>query len=411
MDVPLEDAAVWVQAGTVRAVGPQDRVLDQVREDVPGERRPPVLSLDGGTVMPGLFNMHTHLSLALPGPLGAQIAAMTPHELALYMADGARRSLLCGVTSVRCVAESDHADFALRAAILAGRALGPRIFTAGQGLVCTGGHGHEHSSTLECDGADGFRRGVRTQVRAGADLIKVMISGGIAGEHESIDTRQLTSDELAAVISTAHAWNRKVTAHAGPAPVIREAVDLGLDCVEHGYQLTEDTVAAMADRGCALVPTLGVTRCAEFFESLGVPPWMQARALGAGPRHVESYRMALGAGVPVMLGSDLPPFWEIDGTNATAWEYGLMAEHGAGPRGALAAGTTVPAAWLGVDDRLGTVAAGKEADLLVVDGDPLTDASAVRRVSMVLQQGRVVPGAGGAAHPSSAVVAAGGDPR
>jgi imidazolonepropionase-like amidohydrolase len=395
-DAPLEGAAVWIEQGTIRAVGPEDRVRDQVREEASGDR-PPVLALDGGTVIPGLFNMHTHLSLALPGPLGAQIAGMSAHELALYMADGARRSLLCGVTTVRCVAESDHADFALRAAIEAGRAQGPRIFTAGQGLVCTGGHGHEHSSTMECDGADGFRRGVRTQVRAGADLIKVMISGGIAGEHESIDTRQLTPDELAAVISTAHEWNRKVTAHAGPAPVIREAVGLGLDCVEHGYQLDADTAEAMASSGCALVPTLGVSRCGEFFDELGVPRWMQERALGAGPRHAESYRMALDAGVAVMLGSDLPPFWEIDGTNATAWEYGLMAEHGAGPRGALAAATTVPATWLGVDDRLGTVAPGKEADLLVVDGDPLTDPSAVRRVSMVLQRGLVVPGAGSAA--------------
>ncbi|MGY2066733.1 amidohydrolase family protein [Blastococcus sp. SYSU DS0619] len=404
-DVLLEDAAVWVDDGTIRAVGPRERVLDQLREELPGEDRPPELELGGRTVMPGLFNMHTHLSLALPGPLGAQIAAMTPHELALYMADGARRSLLCGVTSVRCVAESDHADFALRAAIEAGRAEGPRMFTAGRALVCTGGHGHETSSTLECDGADDFRRGVRAQIRAGADLIKVMISGGIAGEHESIDTRQLTSDEMSAVISTAHEWNRKVTAHAGPAPVILEAVELGLDCVEHGYQLTPETAAAMARHGCALVPTLGVSRCREFFESLGVPPWMQERALGAGPRHVESYRTALDAGVPVMLGSDLPPFWDIDGTNATAWEYGLMAEHGAGPRGALAAATTVPAAWLGVDDRVGTVGEGKEADLLVVDGDPLTDASAVRRVSMVLQRGRVVPGAGSGATTRSAVPA------
>ena len=96
---------------------------------------------------------------------------------------------------------------------------GPRIFTAGRALVCTGGHGHEGTDTLECDGADGFRRGVRSQVSAGADLIKIMISGGIAGEHEQIDTPQLTLDEIDAAIETAHTWGRKVTAHAGPAPV------------------------------------------------------------------------------------------------------------------------------------------------------------------------------------------------
>ncbi len=100
--------------------------------------------------------------------------------------------------------------------------MGPRIFTAGQALVCTGGHGHEGTDTVECDGADGFRRGARAQIREGADLIKVMISGGIAGEHEAIDTPQLTEDEIAAVLETAHAWGRKVTAHAGPAPDHRD---------------------------------------------------------------------------------------------------------------------------------------------------------------------------------------------
>lgn len=384
---------VLVVDGAVAAVGPATdlRTAPAVRaSDAPLREVP----LEGRTLAPGLFNMHTHFSLALPGERGRELAAMGPHDLALYMADGARRTLESGVTSVRCVAENDGADFALRRAIDAGRAPGPRIFTAGRGLVCTGGHGHENTSTLECDGPDGFRHGARTQIRAGADLVKVMISGGIAGRHEQIDTRQLTTEEIAAVISTAHDWGRKVTAHAGPAPVIAAAVELGLDCVEHGYQLTPEVCAPMAAASCALVPTLGVTRCGEFFDAVGVPAWMQERSLGAGERHADSFRTALTAGVEVMLGSDLPPFWPIDGTNATAWEYGLMAQLGAAagftPRDALAAATTVPARWLGVDDRLGRVAPGFLADLVVLDGDPLRDATAVRRASAVVARGHVV---------------------
>ena len=115
--------------------------------------------------------------------------------------------------------------------------------------MCTGGHGHGHGDTLECDGPAEFRKGARRQISLGADLIKVMISGGIAGEHEAIDTPQLQPDELEAVITTAHDWGRKVTAHAGPAGVIDKAVRLGLDCVEHGYQLTGDVARLMAERG------------------------------------------------------------------------------------------------------------------------------------------------------------------
>ncbi|WP_062356658.1 amidohydrolase family protein [Herbidospora yilanensis] len=381
---PLRDAAVWVRGDRIAAVGPADEVLAEAGRD---HRR---VDLGGAFLTPGLANMHTHLSLSLPGQGGDTVKGLSPHDLAFYMADGARRTLLCGVTTVRCVAEKDHADFALRRAIASGRATGPRVFTAGRALVSTGGHGHEGTDTLECDGADGFRQGVRSQVKAGADLIKVMISGGIAGEHEDIDTRQLFTDELTAVIETAHAWGRKVTAHAGPAPVIAEAVELGLDCVEHGYQLTPEVVGAMAARGTALVPTLLVTRCKAFFDELGVPEWMQQRSLGAGPRHLESYALALEAGVEVLLGSDMPPFWDFEGTNATVRELEHMSEAGLGPARALYAGTLGPIRWLGADADLGTVETGKYADLVAMDADPLESASAFRGVRWVMSGGRVV---------------------
>ncbi|MEO3807428.1 amidohydrolase family protein [Sphaerisporangium sp. B11E5] len=383
---PLTGAAVWVRGDRIAAVGPAADVAAAAR--AAGDVRE--IDLGGAYVTPGLVNMHTHLSLSLPGQGGDAVKDMGPHELALYMADGARRTLLCGVTTVRCVAEKDHADFALRRAIEAGRVPGPRVYTAGRALVCTGGHGHEGSDTLECDGADGLRRGVRSQVKAGADLIKVMISGGIAGEHEQIGTRQLFADETRAVIETAHSWGRKVTAHAGPAEAIAEAVELGLDCVEHGYQITAPVAALMASRGTALVPTLLVTRCEEFFAELGVPEWMRRRSLDAGPRHLESYALALAAGVEVLLGSDMPPFWPFEGTNATVRELEHMADGGLGPARALYAATLGPARWLGADADLGTVEPGKYADLVAVDADPSASASAFRGVRWVMSGGRVV---------------------
>jgi imidazolonepropionase-like amidohydrolase len=348
-----------------------------------------VIDLQGSYVMAGLFNMHTHFSLALPGPVGDSVRAMSPHELMLYVADGARRTLRSGVTTVRCVGESDHADFALRAAIGAGRAEGPRVFSAGRALVCTGGHGHEAPSTLECDGPDGFARGARAQIKAGADLIKVMISGGIAGANETIDTMPLTPAELEAVISTAHAWGRKVTAHAGPARVIGQALDAGLDCVEHGYQLTRAVAQQMRDRGAALVPTLSVTRCSEFFDSIGVPAWMQERSLSAAPVHEESYRLALEAGVEVMLGSDLPPFAETEGTSATVRELEHMEAFGLPPADALRAATLGSAAWLDVDAEVGSVEVGKRADLIAMTADPTASVSALRTLHWVMKDGDV----------------------
>ena len=381
---PVNDAGVWVRGDRIAAVGPYAEVAAEARAAGPVTE----VDLDRAHLTPGLVNMHTHFSLSLPGNGGDNVKAMGPHDLAYYMADGARRTLHCGVTTVRCVAEKDHADFALRRAITAGRVPGPRIYTAGRALVCTGGHGHESSDTLECDGPVGFRHGVRSQIKAGADLIKVMISGGIAGEHERIHTPQLFADELAAVLETAHAWGRKVTAHAGPAEVIGAAVELGLDCVEHGYQLTPQVVARMAERGTALVPTLLVTRCKEFFDELGVPEWMQCRSLGAGPRHLESFAAAVAAGVEVLLGSDMPPFWHFEGTNASVRELEYLAE-GIGPARAIHAGTLGPVRWLGAEDDLGTVQVGKLADLIAMDEDPLADTSAFRGVRWVMKGGQI----------------------
>jgi imidazolonepropionase-like amidohydrolase len=217
-----------------------------------------------------------------------------------------------------------------------------------------------------------------------------MISGGIAGEHESIDTRQLTRDEMEAVIWTAHSWGRKVTAHAGPAAVIRDAVELGLDCVEHGYELTQDVAELMAERGTHLVPTLVVSRCGEFFDALGVPRWMQERSLSAGPRHEKSYQMALSAGVPVMLGSDMPPFEPFEGTTAVVRELEHMQGFGLSAPEVLRAATSVPGRWLDPTGCIGTIRPGAYADLIAVAEDPMADVSALRSLRLVMKGGVVV---------------------
>jgi imidazolonepropionase-like amidohydrolase len=376
------DQAVRVDAeGMIRAVGPVDDVLAEAGDVA-------VVDLDGGYVMPGLTNMHVHLALGLPGHLGDEVHRASDAALVLLMADSARRAVHAGVTTVRLVGESRFADVALREAIDRGAVDGPRIFTAGHALCCTGGHGWD-AGALEADGADGFRRLTRQQLRAGADLIKVCISGGIAGQHEAIDTPQLLDDEMAAVIRVAHDWGRKVTAHAGPADSVRRAVELGLDCVEHGYELTDEVTRLMAQRGVWYVPTIVVSRCEQFFRDSGVPGWLMDRALAAGPRHWESLQLAIGNGVPIALGSDMPPHAAYDDTSATVRELEFMVEAGMSVAEALRSATVRPAQWLGAADRLGTLAVGKHADLLVLRDDPTRDISALRTLHLVMKGGLV----------------------
>ncbi|WP_166350652.1 metal-dependent hydrolase family protein [Phytoactinopolyspora limicola] len=370
--------------GTVRSAGPVEEILSQARAD--GDV---VVELSGATLTPGLVNMHVHLGLALPGPMEEANKAATDAEQVLLLAGNAREVLRAGVTTVRLVGESRFADMALRAAIRRGQVDGPTIYTAGHALCCTGGHGHG-ADAVEADGADGFRRATREQIRAGADLIKVCISGGIAGEHEQIDTPQLTDDEMAAVISTAHDWGRKVTAHAGPAGAISRAVELGLDCVEHGYQLDAALCARMAERGVAYCPTITVSRCEQFFLDTGVPRWMIERALAAGPRHWESLQHAIAAGVPIIMGTDLPPQVPYDETTATVREMEFMAEAGMTAHAVMVSATSAAADWLGAGDDCGTLRPGARADVLLMEGDPTTDVSVLRSLHGVIQGGRIV---------------------
>ena len=305
-----------------------------------------VIDLASRILSPGLINMHVHLGLALPGTAGAEIASKGDTDLLLVMADSARRTLHAGVTTARLVGESRYLDFALRRGIEAGIIAGPRLYTAGHALCCTGGHGWE-SDALEGDGADDLRRLTRLQIRHGADLIKVCISGGIAGEHEQIDTPQLTDDEMAAVIQTAHDWGRKVTAHVGPSETLRRAIELGLDCVEHGYELTREVTDLMSERGVWYVPTITVSRCEEFFDAQGVPTWMKERALGAGPRHWESLENAIASGVRIAMGTDMPPAADFDGTTATVREMEFMVDAGMTSLDVMRSATSYAAELLG----------------------------------------------------------------
>jgi imidazolonepropionase-like amidohydrolase len=382
---PRADQGVWVRDGRIAAVGPVDDVL---AEAGPGNGDTATIDLGGAHLLPGLVNMHVHLGLKLPGGQTEQLANETDAALALRMADNARKALHAGVTTVRLVAEKNHVDFALRAAIERGETAGPRIYTAGMAICCTGGHGRG-SGAVEADGPAEVRKATRDQIKQGADLVKVMASGGISGEFEGASGLQLGEDELEAAIGVAHAWGRKVTAHAGPAEVVRAGVEAGLDCVEHGYGLTAEVAELMAARGVWYVPTLTVTRCKDFFERIEAPAWMMERALSQGERHLESYRAALEEGVEIALGTDMLPAEPYDGTSATVRELEHMVEGGMTSYDALVAATAKPAQWLGLAGELGTVEPGKHADLVAAPANPAEDITALRELFFVMRAGIV----------------------
>ncbi|MFN8061638.1 MAG: amidohydrolase family protein [Vicinamibacterales bacterium] len=378
----IADAVIVVEGERITAIGPS------------ATTRPPanaeIIRANGKWVVPGLMNMHTHYGLILPGRAGAELANETEAALALRMAANAKAALLSGVTTTRSTGEAKHADFALRRAIERGEADGPRIFTAGQSVHVTGGHGYKLGDEGLDSPAD-FRRAVRAEIFAGADWIKIAISGGIADTHGDIAASHMTKDEVAAVTDTAHRHGIKVTAHSGSPNATLEAIEAGLDCVEHGYFLTDDVLRTMVAKGVWYVPTIVVSQptVMEFFKKIGSPDWYLARVESVGRSHWGSLQQAIKMGVKIALGTDQFPHEPNDGTTSTIREAQYYVEAGMTPLQALRAATVECANLLGIADRVGTVAAGKLADLLVTDADPSKDIKALRAIRLVMKGGQV----------------------
>jgi imidazolonepropionase-like amidohydrolase len=387
-DRPRSGTGVWIDGNRIRAVGAADDLIADAGRA--GDVGLEVIDLNGAYVTPGLINMHVHFGLVLPGQDEYRMRAESPAAHVLRMARNARAALHAGVTTVRLTGEKHHADMALKASISKGETPGPRIFSAGMGVISTGGHGNTRAGTIEADGPDEFRKMVRTQIKAGADFIKICITGGIAGEYEAIRDSQVSRDEMQAVMDVAHGWGKKVTAHAGPAGAIQMAIECGLDCVEHGYFLTDDVIQLMVERGVWLVPTISVSRCEEFFRKIRAPEWMIQKSLDAGKQHWAALQCAVERGVQIAMGTDMMPDEPFEGTTATIREMEFMQEAGMSPIQVLRSATVRPADWLGVPDKLGTIEAGKLADLIATDGDPTENISALRRLRFVMKDGEVV---------------------
>jgi imidazolonepropionase-like amidohydrolase len=256
-------------------------------------------------------------------------------------------------------------------------------------MIATGGHGHNSIGCLEADGVAGFRQLAREQLRAGADLLKVCLTGGIGTQGEKPADKQMTDDEVSAVVETAHAAHKIVASHTGGNKPVKDCVRLGVDCIEHGYQFDEEAAQMMAEAGTYLVPTLCVTQELDYMRRHGVQEWMLNKAKAAAAEHFASIRRAVAAGVIIGTGTDLLPSDPVDGTVATIREAELLVETGMSELEALRAATSHSAKICGIENTTGTLAAGMQADLLVIDGKPDQQIRDLRNIQVVMKGGAI----------------------
>lgn len=355
-----------------------------------------LIDLKDAYVLPGLIDSHVHIT-GENGP-NERIKAFedTDVDAAFDGAGFAYVTLLSGFTTVQDVGASNNAIFGLRDAIAKGNVPGPRIRASGQSISVTGGHGDINGYSPEvmamftgknvCNGADDCRRAVRQQIKEGADVIKITATGGVLSNTRAGLEQQFTDDELVAIVETAHSMGRKVTAHAHGKGGIVAALNAGIDSIEHGTYTDEETVALFKQHEAVLVPTVlaGATVTGWVNE-----PWLPApsreKAAIIGPMMIETLRRAREGGVTVAFGTDTG----VSKHGDNAGEFDLMVEAGYSPEEAIRTATVVASEHVEMADQIGTITAGKHADIIAVKGDPLKDIGELHDVDFVMKGGTV----------------------
>jgi len=389
----INNAVVIVTDNKITAVG------DAASVRVPAGAK--IVDLGNVTLLPGFIDAHTHLIGRVLGDPDNDNSTFKDYDSfgAILGVLHARDTLMAGFTSVRNVgASGPFDDMALRKAINEGWTIGPRMDTAGHSLGITGGHCDENGfkpgvgqrTTLEgvADGPEQIRQAVRLQIKYGATVIKTCATGGVLSESDAAGATQYHYEELKASVDEANKLERKVAAHAHGTEGIKLAVRAGVSSIEHGSFLDEEGARLMAQKGTYLVPTLSAGEAVEKAAKAGVLKGLRAeKALAAAAAMRNGVKIAVKHNVPIALGTDAGV--GAHGTNAH--EFTLMVEWGGmTPMQSIVAGTSSAAKLLGWDNRIGSLAGGKLADIVAVPGNPLTDITATERVSFVMKDGKIV---------------------
>ena len=359
-----------------------------------------VIDLGDATLLPGFIDAHVHLTEE-SGPnwyLDFFNEVMRqPAEQALLASTYARKTIDAGFTTVRNVGASDYIDVGLRNAINNGWIVGPRMLVAVYAIGATGGHsdgppipparGVPPTGPMQgiCNGVAECRAAVRYQIKYGADVIKFMPSGGVLSLADPVDAPELSQDEMNAIVEEAHHWGRKVAAHCHGDTAAKMAIQAGVDSIEHGSFMKPDTLKMMHDKGVYLVPTLlagdWVMQSIDKY-----PPAIAAKGRAAVAARSDMFRNALREGVKIAFGTDSA----VSPHGLNAREFALMTGLGMSPAAALRSATSMAAALLGVDDRLGSLTAGKLADVIAVPGNPLDDIHQTEHVMFVMKEGAII---------------------
>ena len=370
-----EDMGVLIADGRIADVFPWGRSVAGVEE---------VIDARHATVLPGLIDVHVHPCMnpapdagPVPEPMGLQ-AVRGVHNM--------RAMLMGGITTIRTLGTAWELDFNLRDAIGRGSIPGPRMVAAGRGISMTGGHGHFFS--IEADGPDQIRKAVRTCIRNGADVIKLFATGGVLTPCGIPGTPQLDLDELEAAVREAHKHGIRLAAHAEGRRGVNDALAAGIDSIEHGYFMdNHEGVERLVRTGAFLVPTIMAYDLIANGSAHGISEEAVANSASALQYNTVGFRNAVDAGAKIAMGSDAGTPLNDHGR---AWrELIFMVKNGMQPMPALVAATKGGAELLGLDSDIGTIEPGKVADLVVVDGDPLSDISEIGRATWVIRSGVV----------------------
>lgn len=381
---------VVVSGATILAVG----------ADAPLPAGARIIDFGDATLSPGFIDAHTHLSMMYSTDYRQStldgLQKTTP-EQTLLATENLKKTLMAGVTTTRDVGSSDFMDVGLRNAVRAGVIPGPRMLVAVHAIGATGGHCDDqngfrfgifgHESGIEdgvIHGPEQARQAVRFNVKYGADVIKTCATGGVLSLTDDVDSPQLTQEELNAIVDEARALRRKTAAHAHGAEGAKRAIRAGIDSIEHGTFLDDEALDMMKARGTYFIPTLMATQGGR--EKLGkgmYPPAVEAKMRAAIEGINQTVRRALAKGVKIGLGTDAAVY--PHGRNVE--EFHLLSDLGMNPLDALRAGTSLDAELLGIQNRIGTLEAGKSADIVAIPGDPTRNIRQTEKVFFVMKEG------------------------